>query len=640
MNKKQKKALAEIHGEASLLWSPPENLTVDQWADKYRKLDGGLAAEAGQWRTSRTPYMREPMQAFTDPLIEEITVVSPSQVGKSELELNCINFIIDQDPGTILYIHPTKKDAEEFSRLRLEPNFKGTPKIYERVKNIKQSGRKASSTVLMKSFPGGMVNLVGSNSASGLSSKPVRYVIGDELDRWAISAGRDGDPWELAKKRQTTFFNRKRVAVSTPTIKGASQIEFLYYRGTMERWKTQCPHCGEFNEIKFEDIVFTSKAVKVASRLTWDVKVQGWRCPSCQKLTDEITAKRQPSKWVAENPAALAANRARSFWLNGFVSPWSSWAAICKQFCESKDDPERLQVFKNTTLGELWEVRNFSATEDELMKRAEEYPADADLPGEPGKNSPLVLTCGVDCQHTYLQYEIVGWGRFNESWGIKTGYIMGAPDDDAAWAQLDSIISRIYRFKNGRGLRVSLTFIDSGDGNYTNEIAKRTRERQGMSVFAIKGDGKTGRPFITPPTKQAIDQNKAISYWLYTLGVNAGKSSIMQSVAVTEPGANYMHTPTDEGRGYDMKWYAGLLSEVEVTKGNIVKWEKIPGHVRNEALDCRNYARAAMKVLNPDFEAIARALIADPKPKKKTAQPEKRPARTKRTSSKLRAMME
>lgn len=638
MNKKQKKALAEIFNEAVQLWRPPENLTVDQWADKYRKLDGGLAAEAGQWRTSRTPYMREPMRAFTDPIIEEITVVSPSQVGKSELELNCINFIIDQDPGTILYVHPTQKAADEFSRLRLDPNFKGTPRIRDRVKGMKKSGRKANATVNMKSFPGGMISLVGSNSASGLSSKPARYVIGDEIDRWAVSAGRDGDPWELAKKRQTTFFNRKRVAVSTPTIKGASQIEFLYYRGTMERWKTQCPHCGAFNEIKFDDIIFSSKAVKIGSRTTWDVTVKGWRCPSCLKLTDEITAKRQPSKWVAENPAAAEANRARSFWLNGFVSPWSSWAAICKQFCESRNDPERLQVFKNTTLGELWETRNVNATEEELMQRAEEYPQDADLPGDAGLNSPLVLTCGVDCQHTYLQYEIVGWGRYNESWGIKTGYIMGAPDDDDAWAQLDSIISRVYRFKNGRGLRVSLTFIDSGDGNYTNEIAKRTRERQGAGVFAIKGDGKMGRPFITPPTKQAIDQNKAITYWLYTLGVNAGKAAIMQSVAVKEAGANYMHTPNDEERGYDLKWYAGLLSEVEVTTGNSIKWQKIPGHERNEALDCRNYARAAMKVLNPDFEAIAKALREEPKPKKK-AEP-KTEKRTARRSSKLRAMME
>lgn len=625
-------SLFRLFADVAELWAPPESLTVDEWADKYRMLDGGLAAEAGRWRTSRTPYMREPMRAFTDPLVEEITVVSPSQVGKSELELNCINYIIDQDPGTILYIHPTKDVARDFSRLRLEPDLRGTPALAAKVKDVKQRGRTASATVLMKSFPGGMVNLVGSNSPSDLSSKPVRYIIGDELDRWAPCAGRDGDPWELAKKRQATFFNRKRVAVSTPTIKGASQIEYLFYRGTMERWKTQCPHCGEYHEIKFGDIRFDAEPAKVAGRLSWEVSVRGWRCPGCGQLTGEHEAKRQPSRWVAENPSALPTHRARSFWLNGFVSPWASWKGICQQFCEAKDDPEKLKVFMNTTLGELWEIRHAHTDEESLMGRAEDYPPDADLPGEAGTgNAPLVLTCGVDCQHTYLQYEIVGWGRYGESWGIKAGYIPGSPADDSAWEQLDSVISRVYRFNNGRGLRISLTFVDSGDGNYTNDIARRTAARVPLGVYAIKGDGKAGKPFVNPPSKLPIDQDKRKSYWLYVIGVNAGKAAIMQAVAVQEPGANFMHLPKGEGRGYDRRWYAGLLSESEVVRGNVVKWEKLPGHERNEALDCRNYARAALKVLNPDFDAIAAALLKAPGTRRKTqkAMPVKRNSKLK-----------
>ncbi len=578
-----RQSIARLYADAASLWAPPEDLTVDQWADKYRRLDAGLAAESGQWRTSRTPYMAEPMRAFTDPRVEEITVVSPSQVGKSELELNCINYIIDQDPGTILYVHPSKEDAREFSRLRLEPNLKATPKIRDCVRDVKQVGRTASATILMKSFPGGLLSMVGANSASGLSSKPIRYLIADELDRWAATAGRDGNPWELAKKRQATFFNRKRIAVSTPTIKGASQIEFLYFRGTQERWKTQCPHCGEFHEIRFADIRFKSTCRTIAGRPSWEVEVQGWRCPGCAGMVDEMVAKNQPSRWEAGNPSAIVGNKARSFWLNGFVSPWASWVSICKQFCEAKDDPARLQVFKNTTLGELWELRQTAADEHTMMKRAEEYPSNADLPGDAGHTGPLLLTCGVDCQHTYLQYEIVGWGRGGESWGIQAGYIQGSPGDDAAWAKLDEIISRPYRFTNGRGLRVALTFVDSGDGNYTNEIATRTRTRQGMNVYAIKGDGRMGKPYINPPSKQAIAQNKAVTYWLYVLGVNAGKAAIMQSVSVESPGVNFMHLPKGDERGYNVKWYAGLLSEVPVTRGNTIAWEKLPGHERNEA---------------------------------------------------------
>lgn len=624
MNVSERRNLTKIYDEAASLWLPPEDLTVDEWADKYRRLPGGLSAEGGQWRTDRTPYMREPMRAFCDPLVEEIVFVAPSQVGKSELELNIIAYIIDQDPGTILYVQPRKEDAQSFSRLRIAPMLKACDKIRDKVHDTDRKGRAATSTVLQKAFPGGMLTLVGSSSASDLSSQPVRYVIGDELDRFASSAGRDGDPWELAKRRQNTFYNRKRVAVSTPTVKGASQIEFLFTQGTRERWKTKCPCCGEYSEVRFDDIQFKASSRRIAGKVDWVVDVNGWKCPHCGDIVPEQDVKKSDARWEAENPDAIQNNRCRSFWLGGFSSPWRPWKDIIQNFCKAKGDVERLKVWKNTDVGELWENRNSAADETELMARAEQYPADADLPGEPGQG-PLILTCGVDCQHKYMQYEIVGWARYGESWGIRTGYIPGAPDDDKTWEQLDSIISRVYKFQNGRGLRVMLTFIDSGDGNFTNEIAKRCKRRQQANVFAVKGNGQPGRPFITPPNRVPISENKRNTYILYNIGVNAGKAAIMNAVQVQEPGPNYMHFP-GEDRGYDLNFFAGLLSEVEVAVGNVMKWQKLPGHERNEALDIRNYARAAVKVINPDFDAWERALRADPVKKARVSLP-RRPRR-------------
>lgn len=616
--------------------APPENLTVDEWADAYRYLDGSITAEAGPWRTERTPYLREPMRAFTDPHVEEISMVAPSQVGKTEFELNCIGYIIDQDPSSVLYVHPSLAAAQEFSRERLEPSLKASPVLAERLKDVKSAGRTAGATVLMKAFPGGYISFAGSNSANGLSSKPIRYVIADEVDRWAPSAGRDGDPWTLAEKRQATFFNRKRVAVSTPVIKGRSRIEKLFYRGTQERWCTQCPHCHDYHEIRFDDIKFKATPEKNRARMAWNIELKGWKCPGCGGMVDEMTAKKQPAKWIAAAPENLAKNRARSFWLNGFASPWASWLRIVQGFFEVKDDPEMLQAWKNTTLGELWERRATTIEETALMERAEIYPEGADLPGEPGKSAaPLLLTCGVDCQHSYLQYEVVGWGRYGESWGIQSGFIPGAPDSDSAWDTLDSIVGRAYRFASGKVLKISATFVDSGDGNFTNEIARRTAARMRQGVFACKGDGTHGKPLISPAKWLPIGGNEREKYPLYVLGVNAGKSSIMQAVAVQEPGPNYMHLPSGEDRGYDLKWYSGLLSEVEEVKGATVRWVKLPGRERNEALDCRNYARAAYKAINPDFDALEDALRKE-KPEEKKPQTKKPKASHK---SKLRRFL-
>ena len=182
------------------VFTPPDDLTVSQWAAKYRVLTSEASAEAGLWRNSRTPYLREIMDAFTDPNVRHLVMVAASQVGKTECELNIIGYIIDQDPGSILYVHPTEGDAKEFSRLRIDPMFRDSPTLKKKI--VQTAKRNAANTVKQKSYPGGILTLCGSTEAHALASKPIRYVIGDERDRWATSAGDEGDPWRLAMARQ------------------------------------------------------------------------------------------------------------------------------------------------------------------------------------------------------------------------------------------------------------------------------------------------------------------------------------------------------------------------------------------------------------------------------------------------------
>lgn len=226
---------------------PPENLTVTEWADKKRRLSPEASAEPGPWRTYRTPYLQGPMDAFTDAKVKRIVMVSSSQVGKSELLNNIIGYIVDQDPGSILFIHPKVTEAKEYSKLRIAPMIRDSKSLNEKVSDPKS--RDSGNTILQKNYPGGILTLCGSMEASALASKPIRYILGDERDRWAASAGKEGDPWKLATARQMTFYNSKAVEVSTPTIKGASAIEKSFIEGTMERWCTRCPHCGEYQTL-------------------------------------------------------------------------------------------------------------------------------------------------------------------------------------------------------------------------------------------------------------------------------------------------------------------------------------------------------------------------------------------------------
>lgn len=623
-----KKATARLNAAISGAvkhFKPPENLTVDQWADKYRRLSPESSAEAGPWRTKRTPYLEEPMRAFTDPRVHKIVMVAASQVGKSELEMNTIGYIIDQDPGSILYVHPTIEDARKFSRLRVAPMIRDSRPLRAKVHDIKD--RSAGNTILQKSFPGGMLTMTGSNSASALASTPARYIIGDERDRWAVSAGTEGDPWGLAEARQATFYNAKAIEVSTPTIKGSSNIETSYYQGTQERWCHHCPECDEYSEITFDNIHFDAECIKVKGKKTWRLKGGvSWSCPNCGCLIPEEIMRKQSAKWKADNPDAISKG-VRSFWLNAFSSPWTPWSKIVLKFLDAKDDPQQLKVVYNTLLGQLWEDRGDLEDEDSMLSRREDYGTRSDGTPADLPDGVLVLTCGVDTQDNRLEYEVVGHGHYGETWGIVKGIIMGRPDAEETWQRLDDVIDHVYTFKNGRGLKISMTCVDSG-GHFTQEVYAACRARQHKNVFAIKGKGGDGIPFVSPPTKVAIRDNKKVTCWLYTLGVDAGKAAIMGNLKVQEAGAKYCHFPRNPDAGYDLNFFNGLLSEkLELThtkRGEVWAWVKLPGHNRNEALDCRNYAMAALKILNPDMDAVERRLKGIDQPKQ-TAQQQPKP---------------
>ncbi|MCY7486405.1 phage terminase large subunit family protein [Paenibacillus alvei] len=592
-------------------YTPPEDLTVSEWAGKHRILSRENSAEAGPWSNDRTPYLVEVMDAFTDYRIEKITLVASSQVGKSELELNIIGYIIDQDPGSVLYVQPTEGDAKKFSRLRIAPMIRDSNQLRKKVSDVKN--RDSGNTILQKSFPGGMLTIVGSNSASGLASTPARYVLGDERDRWALSAGTEGDPWALVEARTTTFYNSKMVDVSTPTIKGASVIEKSFNAGTRERWCNQCPECGDWHNIVFKNIRYDFDTIVVGKKKDYVINSIEWCCPSCGCLSSEEAMRRQPAKWIAENPQAIDKGH-RSFWLNAFASPWQPWHKVVYAFLAAKDDPARLKVVYNTMLGELWEDRGEIADEDTMLARREDYGHRSD--GSPIElpEGVLVLTCGVDTQNDRLEYEVVGHGHFGETWGIKKGIIMGDPHESDVWERLDEVVNHVYKFENpSRGLTISQTFVDSG-GHKTQDVYRECRERMNKRVFAIKGVGGDGVPYTRPPGKAKIVVNGRVigQTWLYSIGVDAGKSDIMNNIKVQEPGAKYCHFPLGENRGYDGTFFNGLLSEKLVqrtVKGRTRwAWEKLPGHERNEALDCRNYALAAFRSLDPDLEAVERRL--------------------------------
>lgn len=595
------------------MFRPPSDQTVSEWADENRILTSETSREVGKWKTDRAPYQREIMDAFTDRRVSEIVVIASAQVGKSEMELNMMGRAIDLDPGPILYVQPTKEVAEDYSKRRIATMINACPVLKKKV--AEQKSRDSNNTIFNKTFPGGSLSIVGANSPSELASKPIRYLFLDETDRFPKSAGTEGDPIELARRRTETFkSNRKIVMTSTPTIKGASNIETAYLKGTQEEWHTQCPQCGHFSFIRFSDVKYDAEEFKDESGKTnWIISNTAWECPVCQRKNPEHIIKRQPAKWVTKNEKAIA-NGVRSFKLTAFMSPWASWDELVLKYLQAGNDPELLQTFYNTYLGETWEVMGNSGDPERLYERREHY--DAEVP-----NGVLVMTMGVDTQDNRLEYEVVGWSAEEESWGIARGIIPGKPDSYGVWAEIDDLLNRQWKLRNGMKMRILATFVDSG-GHYTKEVYDECEKRTAKRVFAIKGEPGEGKEYVRQMKKTAGAAKLMIS-------VDAGKASILYNSHIEDVGARYMHFPINESAGYDREYFRGLMSERMIIrrKGGVDKaeWHKI--YERNEPLDCRNYARAAYKFFHWNFEKQAYLLGGGVPEDYGVDKPKKRPSK-------------
>ena len=568
--------------------APPPELTISEWADRYRKLSPEASAEPGQWRTDRAPYQREIMDAISDKNTERVILMTSAQIGKTELILNTIGYYIDYDPAPILQVQPTEAMAETFSKDRLAPMIRDCPTIRSKVSDAKS--RDSNNTIMHKKFPGGHITLVGANTPSQLASRPIRVVLFDEVDRFPMSAGDEGDPVSLAIKRTTTFWNRKIVMVSTPTIKGVSRIEMEYEDSSQETWNLPCPDCGEYQPLEWEQLKFKNKSED-------DVEILGFACKSCGALNDEHTWKKQKGKWIAKYPNR---RKKRGFHLNELASPWKRWDEVVRDFLHAKKSPETLKVWVNTSMGRTWEEYGDLDMDELLAKRREMYNCEVPLP-------VVVLTAGVDVQDNRLEYEIVGWGKDKESWGIKYGVLMGDPGQRQVWDMLTMVLERPYIREDGLALNIMTTCIDTG-GHYTSETYAYCKANEAKRVWGIKGQGGSGIPFIQRP-KRRNDSG----VWLFNIGVDVGKDTIVSRLKVNTPGKpGYCHFPMEPEKGYDEAYFEGLTSERRVVtyrKGRpVIRWEKKTSGARNEPFDLRNYATAALEILNPPLDMLYKQL--------------------------------
>lgn len=550
----------------------PTTLTVSQWADAERYLSPEASAEVGRYDTSRAEYLRGLMDAINDPTVSRVVVAKSSQVGYTEALNNVVGYFIDQDPSPLLIVQPTVEMGEAWSKDRLAPMLRDTPCLAGKVSTA--TSRDSSNTLRMKTFPGGRLAIVGANSPAGLASRPVRVVLADEVDRWPVSAGSEGDPLALASKRQATFWNRKTLVGSTPTIKGTSVIWREFEASDMRKFFVPCPDCDHRQVLQW-------------SGVKWDKSPAGkhlpttacYTCESCGSIWGDSARQGAVSRgeWRATNEDGTPGTA--GFHISVLMSPWITLADVVSEFLAARKDPALLQVFVNTALGEPFEEAREKVEGNALLSRGENYGPQS-MP-----DAVRFLTAGVDVQGDRLEVQVIGWGAFEESWPIRYEVLPGDPAQQHVWTMLDDVLRAPYYREDGQELRVRATCIDTG-GHHAHQVLVYCARRRG--VLPIKGIA--GPKAIFPPRASKTKTNHRV----FMVGVDTAKDTIYARLRFAEPGAGFIHFPAAEA--FNAEYFRQLTSEQVQTRyseGRPYRVWMLPPGLRNEALDTMVYALAA-----------------------------------------------
>ena len=560
-------------------WRPEPRLTVSDWADAHRVLGNRAGNAPVHWRTETTPYLKEIMDALGPRSPgRRVVFMKGSQLGGTEAGNNWLGYVMHHSPGPILVVRPTVDEARRFSRQRLDPMIATTPVLHDLVTDSRS--REGGNSLLIKEFPGGVLFLTGSNSATGVKSMPIRWLFCDEVDEYPGDVDGQGDPIALAEKRTTgpTYSRRKIFLVSTPTVKGLSRIEREFLASDQRRYFVPCPHCGHMDWMRWENLRWDEGKPKTAKLA----------CVSCGELIEE-RFKREMLAGGQWRPTAESSCETLGYHLSSLYSPlgWFPWSAAVSEFIAAKEDPMRLKNWVNQVLGETWEERGETVEPGSLLARAERY--EAEVPHGVG-----VLVASVDVQGDRLECAVKGYGAGEESWLIAFNQFHGDPVREAVWHDLDQFLGQRFSHESGQKVPISCVAIDSG-GHHSEQVYRFCKARVGRRVFAVRGGSEKGKPVVGRPTV-----NNRYRAKLFTLCVDTAKETVYSRLRIGAPGPGYCHMP----EWIDEEYVEQLTAEKALwkwTKGRGTVREWIKTRERNEALDLEVYCLAALYMLGPMF---------------------------------------
>jgi phage terminase large subunit GpA-like protein/intein/homing endonuclease len=501
---------------------------------------------------------------------------------------NIIGYCIDQEPCPITVVQPTLEMARTWSKDRFAPMLRDTPALRGKVEDSKSKDN--DSTILQKIFPNGNLTISGANSPASLAGRPKRVVIGDDVDRWPLSAGKEGDPIRLLFKRTTAFYNKKQILFSTPTDQH-SRIWKAFLETDQRYYFVPCPKCGEYQTLDWKNDETGKYHVK------WERDKHGKHLPKtayyeCDKcgahLNDnDINEMVKLGEWRATKPF----NGKAGFSMNEIYSSWVTLAETVQSFLDAKDDPFQLRVWVNTSRGKIFEERGDAPEWERIYMRRERYQVGRIPAGG------LLLVAGADVHKDRIEVEVLAYGRGRQSWSVDYRIISGDVAGGGPGKILDEIMHERFPHELGGSAQIRMIAVDAGYETQTvyNWVRKYPQNR----AMAVRGIHSLGVILGVPRMIDILVDGKkyvrGMKYW--PVGVSVCKSELYGNLRLEKNGDiypdGYCHFPE-----YDEEYFKGITAEELHIIARRFEWRKIREY--NHPLDARNYARAAASALAID----------------------------------------
>ncbi len=589
---------------------PPPELKPSEWAESNVRIPLGNA-KPGPIRFDNAPYQRGMLDAIKETGVRRVTYDTGAQLGKTTVQQCAIGYFTAHEPKSQIFVQPTQGDVQTFIETKLRPMLESNPAIRNRM--AKPRGRNGVNNGRMISYIGGWLMFSWAGSPKTLRGRSAPVTHADEID--GFDATPEGDPSELLAQRSASFGDEAlRTESSTPTIKGASRIEKAYEEGDQRRYYVPCPHCEHPQFLKWQNVTWSGRHSTGIDDYEEDIEkdhhpdTAGYACEACgvvwtdgERIMAIRTAEANGQGWKATKPFKGHA----SFHAPEMLSTFRRMRDIVQSYLDKLAIGD-MQSFVNVSLALAYEEKGEKADPNSLKSRAEVYRAEVPAGG-------LYLTAGIDMQMDRLECEVVAWGVGEESWSVGYYVLWGDPLHGDVWNDLDELLASTYQHESGAVLPISSACLDTGGTQgYTQAAYEYARGKTGRRLFAIKGVPGWGRAIVEKPQRKQSGKN-ARKVDLFLVGTDEAKLVVMRRLAQEVRTGGYCHFPADR----DEEWYKQITAEkltIRYIKGQPIReWSK-PDRARNEALDCRVYALAALKIMQPSFKRLAERYKSDEKP--------------------------